>query len=193
MSHRAVFFTILGVVVVFLLFVGVLLLSGGSKTVVDVPSPSGTSVPVSPLTPTVPSGSASSGTSAPAVRQPIDVTAFARSFVERFGSFSNQSNFENIRELQSLMTPVMQVWAERSIAEAEKKVVPGAPYYGMTTRAVTAQMVALDEGKGDARVLVKTQRREVKDRETPRIFSQDILLTLRKVEGEWKVEAAEWK
>lgn len=196
MSIRAKFFIILGVVIAFILFVIVLLSrSGGEKVPVEVPSVRSQGIPETGATPP----SAPSPESPPAVtprvetRGTTDALALARSFAERFGSFSNQSNFENIRELTSLMTPLMRLTSDRLVADARAKTTPNAPYYGITTRALASRVTAMDDGTGVADIVVSTQRREVKDRATPRVFYQDLALTLKRVEGEWRVERAEWK
>ena len=44
------------------------------------------------------------------------VHSFARSFAERFGSFSNAADFKNITELKPFMTNRMVAWADRTVA-----------------------------------------------------------------------------
>lgn len=196
MTLRAKFFIIFGVVILFIVFIILMLVRGsGNETTEEAPL---TTTPVTPLSGErfaereVPAPSLPSPTPSAPVRAP-DAQALARSFTERFGSFSNQSNFENIRELSPLMTPLMQAWADRFIADAKAKEVHGAPYYGITTRAVQTNVKMLDERLGDAEIMVKTSRREVKGDAAPLVRYQDLVLTMKKIEGEWKVERASWK
>lgn len=193
MSLRAKLFIIIGVVVAFIAFVVVMLVGNYVPKEPVVETPLG-----SIALPQTANGSGAPTLSIPAqvVQVPApapEVTALVRAFAERFGSFSNQSDFENVRELSPFMSPVMQLWADRFIAESRAKLVKGAPYYGVTTRVVQMQVRALDEKAGSGEVLVKTQRREVKGNEAPRSFSQDLLVRVTKVDGEWKVEGVEWK
>src|SRR3989344_1894573 len=39
------------------------------------------------------------------------IKSVARTFAERFGSYSNQANFSNLQDLRSLMTAKMSRWA----------------------------------------------------------------------------------
>lgn len=186
MTLRTKFFIILGIFIAFIIFVAVMLMRGKNdatpKTIatpsVTASLPRDTNVIAVPTSPTEETKIA-------------DAESFARSFVERLGSFSNQSNYENIRELRSLMTPTMQAWADRTIADARAKATKDAPYYGITTRALQAS--AKENGGGIATVVVKTTRREVKGKDAPRVFYQDMALVLKKVDGEWKAESATWK
>ncbi|MDO8582225.1 MAG: hypothetical protein Q7S16_05135 [bacterium] len=194
MSLRAKFFIIVGVVIMFVVFVIVMLSRGNTENIIAVePSitntistPKGntqgslkTQPPITPVvsgTPTAPSS---------------DILDVSRSFAERFGSFSNQSNFENVQGLKPFMTPTMRTWADAFVRDATAKADSNAPYYGITTR--TLEAVAGSVQEGSATVLVKTQRREVKGTASPRVFYQDLSLTLKKIGGEWRVEKATWK
>ncbi|MBI4281758.1 hypothetical protein HY625_02950 [Candidatus Uhrbacteria bacterium] len=193
MSLRTKLFIIIGVVVAFIAFVVVMLMGNA------VPKEPVVETPLNSIAlPQTPSGTSAQPSSVPAPLPQVpapapEVTTLVRAFAERFGSFSNQSDFENVRELSSFMSPVMQLWADRFIAESRAKLVKGAPYYGVTTRVVQMQVRAMDERAGTGEVLVKTQRREVKGNETPRSFSQDLLVRVKKIDGEWKVEGVEWK
>ncbi len=193
MSLRTKLFIIIGVVVAFIAFVVVMLMGNyvPKEPVVETPL-------ASIALPQTPSGTPAQPSSVPAPLPQVpapapEVTTLVRAFAERFGSFSNQSDFENVRELSPFMSPVMQLWADRFIAESRAKLVKGAPYYGVTTRVLQMQVRALDEKAGSGEVLAKTQRREVKGNETPRSFSQDLLVSVKKIDGEWKVERVEWK
>lgn len=196
MSLRTKFFIIVGVVIAFIIFVVVMLVRGEDNAVVVTP-PNVTgavkasdkkaqpSLKTQPITPSVSNPPAGGPPPAP------DFLDISRSFAERFGSFSNQSNFENVEGLKPFMTPAMRTWADNFIRDAAAKMDPSAPYYGITTR--TLEVVGKNVQESNATVVAKTQRREVKGNASPRVFYQDLSLTLKKVEGEWKVEKVEWK
>lgn len=194
MSLRNKFFIIVGVVVAFIIFV-VVILSRGNREEIVVQQPSITNTVSAPSPESPPAQK--SQPSAPVVSRsrvtppPPDLLDLSRSFAERFGSFSNQSNFENVRELKPFMTATMRTWADQFIRDALAKADPAAPYYGITTRTLETKAESI-EGDG-AIVLAKTQRREVKGVAAPRVFFQDLSLRLKKVDGEWRVDAATWR
>lgn len=193
MSLRAKFFIIVGVVIAFIIFVIVTLSRGDTEDIV-VTGPSITDVVEAPkgkVQPSITNPPAGGVVTGKATPPPPDLLDISRSFAERFGSFSNQSDFENVEGLKPFMTPAMRTWADAFIRDAAAKADPSAPYYGITTRTLEAVAENV-QGEG-AIVLVKTQRREVKGATAPRVFYQNLSLILKKVEGEWRVEKAEWK
>ena len=66
-----------------------------------------------------------------------DLARMASAFAERFGSFSNQSDYGNIRDLQIFMTDNMKVWAENYINDARAKKTQTTIYYGIVTKAIS--------------------------------------------------------
>ncbi|MFA4833937.1 MAG: hypothetical protein WC619_03770 [Patescibacteria group bacterium] len=118
----------------------------------------------------------------------------AASFAERFGSYSNHSNYSNISDLKIFMTGTMQAWADRFMEEIKAKQGSGDIYYGVTTKAVSAEVKVFDEGAGQAEILVKTQKREANETmDNASVAYQDILITFSKESGSWKVDKAEWQ
>ncbi len=162
--------------------------------------------PVSPNPPslaspsTSPSGG-SSGTITPpnstattglggAVSPVSTAQSIARSFVERWGSFSSETDFANVEDLSQYMTASMQKWARDYANQQRKKTIPGQ-FYGITTRAMTVQ--TLSEKPDVVRFRFGAQRSEVKGTAEANIFYQDMEVELKK-EGEiWKVDGAWWK
>lgn len=115
------------------------------------------------------------------------------SFAERFGSFSNQSDFENIVSLKSYMTSDMQEWADDYVEDGRASSADTTVYYGVTTKSVAAEKVSLDSGGGTAEYTISTQRHEVDDKNsTDRTFEQDLRLNFEKVDDAWKVDEAKW-
>ncbi len=127
--------------------------------------------------------------------EPADLRASLRSlaaaFAERYGSYSNQGDFENLEELQALMTDSLTARTDAFIADARAENSGMAAYAGVTTRAINAQIKEYDEAQGTATVTVKTQREEITAQES-RVYYQDLVLDF-VLDGEiWKVSAAEW-
>jgi hypothetical protein len=123
-----------------------------------------------------------------------DLKRMAASFAERYGSFSNQSNFGNIRDLKIFMSSNMQSWADDYIKTEIDKKTDSSIYYGATTRAVSQEVLNYDDGDGSAEILVHTQREEATGT-TSNIsrFQQDIKLMFIKERKAWKVNGAYWQ
>jgi hypothetical protein len=98
----------------------------------------------------------------PHVTNADDLGKLSMSFAERFGSFSNQSNYGNFTDLEIMMTPSMRTWA-REYVETLRSQATDSSYYGITTKALTYEVKKFDENQGRAQVLVSTQRRESRE------------------------------
>ncbi len=126
----------------------------------------------------------------------IDETALMRmaaAFAERFGSFSNQSNYGNISDLKIFMSAKMRGWADDFVEQQKEKQGDTGVYSGVTTKALFQEVKEFDEPAGRAEILVKTQRRETAGDTEAAAFYQDIVIKFVKEKGEWKVDSAEWQ
>lgn len=142
---------------------------------------------------------------APIIRtQPIDQTPrefgqkdleqMASSFAERFGSFSNHSSFSNIVDLKVFMTENMKSWADEFILEKQKTQDFNAPYFGISTIAISEEALEYDEENGKAKISVITQRREsIGDVGNSTAYEQSIVVSFEKRGGAWKVNSADWQ
>jgi hypothetical protein len=123
-----------------------------------------------------------------------DLTRMAESFAERFGSFSNQSNFANILDLKLFMSEKMKKWADNYITthrgENDSEI-----YYGITTKAIGHKVIDWNDDAGTGQVLVNTRRREATSStlNSANAFSQDVLINFVKERGAWKVDSAFWQ
>lgn len=122
-----------------------------------------------------------------------DLKKLASSFAERFGSYSNHSQYDNLKDLKLFMSEDMNSWAENYIDEQLQKDYSGE-YYGISTKAVSSKIDNFDKSEGEAKVTVQTQRIESeggKDKE--KVIYQDIVIDFIKEGGKWKVDEAKWK
>ncbi len=120
----------------------------------------------------------------------------AASFSERFGSYSNQSNFKNIIDLKIFMSQRMQQWGDNYVSEHRRtSTADNEIYYGITTKAVSQEIKKYDDDMGLATVLVKTRRREatISTNNTSDTFNQDVIIDFVKERGAWKVNSATWQ
>jgi len=122
-----------------------------------------------------------------------DLKTLAMAFTERFGSYSNQSDFGQLRDLKVFMSVKMQAWVDNYITVEISKHADKSIYYGITTKAVTAEVKKFDADKGEGEVSISTQRREATGT-TNNIsnFQQNIVLTYVKENGAWKADGALW-
>ena len=124
-----------------------------------------------------------------------DLIRMSSSFSERFGSYSNQSDYSNLSHLMIFMSEKMKKWAEDFIEKSRIEKGPTDIYYGITTRAVKAEMVKYDEDSGLAEVLVNTRRKEanISSDNQSNSFSQNVSINFIKENGVWKVDSARWQ
>lgn len=119
----------------------------------------------------------------------------ATSFAERFGSYSNQSNYNNINDLKMFMSQKMSNWADSYIKDQKLKAEANDIYYGITTKAVSQEIKSFDDDIGRAVISIKTRRREAlgTTNNVSKTYNQDILVTFVKEKEAWKVDSAYWQ
>jgi hypothetical protein len=124
-----------------------------------------------------------------------DLKRMAASFTERFGSYSNQSNFSNIIDLKIFMSQDMRKWADQYVSQQRQKKLANNIYYGITTKAIAQEVITLDDDSGQAVILVKTRRREAisSTANVSNVFDQNIIINLTLEGGAWKVSSANWQ
>lgn len=123
-----------------------------------------------------------------------DLKRLASAFAERFGSYSNQSDYGNISDLKIFMTQKMKSWADNYISQSREKKIDTSIYYGITTKSITSEVNKFDSDVGLAEILVKTQRREATGTTNNfTVFYQDIIINFIKETGAWKVNSAFWQ
>lgn len=120
--------------------------------------------------------------------QRTSISRAATSFTERYGSYSSDSNYENIEALTSVMTQNMQ-------KQSEKLVNTGlgtGEQYSISTQAVSVEFIDFVEGSTGATLEVYTRRTEQKGVNDPVVFSQTARLQLNKVDNQWKIDSFKW-
>jgi hypothetical protein len=118
--------------------------------------------------------------------------ALAQVFAEKFGSFSNHANFQNLRDLEPLMTEDMKAWSARYMAENPNK--PNDQFYGVTTRALKAELVSINPEETEAQVVVTTQQAESRGTSgSPGISYAKLSISFKKIGTQWLVNSAVWQ
>lgn len=202
MSRRTKIIIAVIVILLLLLAAAALLLLGGTPQAVPDAAAPATNQPSGGLINSTTSGGITNvNTAAPApapapVPPPDESTGvrqLARSFAERYGSFSNQGNFENLTDLRVLMSAAMGARTDEYVA-AESAKPPAQTYFGITTRAINVQMDAFDGDAGTATATVQTQRQEFRTATgKPDVYYQDAAIGLVRENGVWKVDSVTWQ
>ncbi len=190
--------TILVIIFILLLAfsIGFFLLDGKGSAAIRraIPSTSGgTSAETAPVAlPREPLGAASVQGQGTVEEKNADLHAFARSFVERFGSYSNQSNFENMEDLYAFMTERMKVATAAFVKTQRQMSQGGSAYRGTTTHVLSVS--ERSQNSNSATLLLTTQRQESSTGSAGgRLFYQSIELKLVKEGAQWKGDEAIWK
>jgi hypothetical protein len=119
--------------------------------------------------------------------------AIAFAFAERFGSYSNEGNYNNIESVNNLMTVRMKAWVDNYRLQ-QSKLPQDSTYYGVTTKALSININTFDETSGRSEIIVSTQRQESRgDTQNPKVYYQDLKLDLVKTGEGWKIDVAQWR
>lgn len=119
-----------------------------------------------------------------------DVVSLSKSFVTRYGSYSNEANFANLEDVLPLATVSFAADLQEII---DTGVIPEG-YYGISTSIVTVTVDEKDETTGTAQVTVMTQREEaIGSTQNVMVKYQEIVLTFVKEGDAWKVDSATWQ
>ncbi len=113
--------------------------------------------------------------------------SLARIFVERIGSYSSQSNYQNIDDLMDLMTARVQDWAQGLKTEQNTD-----EYTGVTTRGLSLKTISFNE-KRNAVIEVSAQRQYSADDKEDSIEYQKAQVHLVYTAGEWLVDGIFWQ
>ncbi|MBI5230241.1 MAG: hypothetical protein HY981_03025 [Candidatus Magasanikbacteria bacterium] len=122
------------------------------------------------------------------MKQQTSVAVVVREFVERFGSFSSDSNMVNFDEVKPLATASFVSWMEGYKKQALAGLASGV--IGITTRFVSLKTVATD---GTHQSLEVATQREENTGGAKRVYYQRMLVKLVLEDSAWKVDSAYWQ
>jgi len=123
-----------------------------------------------------------------------ELKKISASFVERYGSYSNQSGYKNIKELNVFMSKSMQSWASNYIEQTLSSNSDTSVYYGITTKAVVVETVEFSDELSSASFIVYAQRVETfGSNGSQRSFQQKATVDMIKEDDAWKVNRVVWE
>lgn len=135
-------------------------------------------------------------TEAPVTVDPIiklknDLIIQARAFIERYGSWSNQSNFENFEDLSPYMTDKLKAETQKLINQYRVSGIEHPEYYGLTTNVISLNLedFAADER---AEFSASVQQQETTNGTTKILYKTVKLVFLKEGIG-WKADQIEIK
>lgn len=122
-----------------------------------------------------------------------DFKQVARSFAERFASFSSHSDYSNIEDLESLMSNKMKIWASKYVADLKAKQKDSSAYYGTVGKVLVEPKIINPEQSSKIEVLVTVQRQEITSESAENIYDQDIKISFINENSKWVVDEAYWQ
>jgi len=128
-------------------------------------------------------------TEEPEVQGSTAAQQMAELFAERFGSYSNQGDYQNLRDLLPVMTARYRSSTEAFLATAES--APGQPYEGVTSVKISTDVRSVDE---DSAVIAVTLQQSRSVGVAPATTGYRTLrMELEIVGTDWRVDEASWE
>lgn len=121
-----------------------------------------------------------------------DVAKIGEVFAARLGTYSNQSNYSNYEDINIFMTATMRDWARDYVEKTRRDNPYDGNYFGIITTPIYTKVTAFDDAKGEAEIIISTQRRETVASEGENVYNQDLRLNFLKVNNQWLVDGAYW-
>lgn len=116
-----------------------------------------------------------------AQQEDIVVKNLAKVFVERYHTYSSENNYENIRDVQALVTP--SFWSKISVPLNSPPPAPNS-FVSLTTKVVS--IISVDVDKSTASVEIKVKKVSVADNKTSTGYGEYTVM-LAKVGSSWLV------
>lgn len=129
----------------------------------------------------------------PLIADPVAVqgSAAARQmaelFAERYGSYSNQGNYQNLRDLLPVMTAAFRARTEATLAAAAPA---SGTFEGVTSVKVSTDVRSADEDS--AVVAVTLQQEKTSGGAAPTVGYRTLRMELVREGESWRVDAAAW-
>jgi len=117
----------------------------------------------------------------------------AVAFTERYGSYSNQSNFENLEDLTVFMTRSFKSNTENFVDSRRRQQRDSSIYYGMTTKVLNSKVEIFSVDTNFVKFNISTQKQEmIGSSANANTFYQNAEIELKQEAGVWKVDKITW-
>ncbi len=136
----------------------------------------------------------------------VSATTIARTFIERFGSYSTETDFANVDDIRVLATPsflansassagscgCFQAEMDQQVAVLRQGMDPDGGYTGVSTTIISIKTQT--EAETSTTFLITTQREEsVGNPGNTTVRYQDVEISLVKSGDDWLVDDVTWK
>lgn len=196
MSLRARIFIIVSVLVLLTLGISIILVVGKKDKIAGpdaspaaplegVVKNSGQSTGQAPVGDQAPAGLPAK-TASPLEAQKNGVAQLAKIFVERYGTYSTDNDFQNIKDVEMIVTK--SLWSKIRAPMTSKTI--NQDFVGVTTKVVSMNLTNWSEIK--AIVELKTTRTEEKNGTVTARY-QDVVVEMVKENGLWLADKLVWK
>ncbi len=129
---------------------------------------------------------------APEEKQKRELENFVSYFVERFGSYSNQTNMDNIKELKSFATDSFSKYIDKYVDEIWNKHPYSLGYFGVVTKVVVVDIDNYSQNKTEFTVKIDARREEKTD-SGENTYNQKVVVEVLKTQNGYKINKLEWK
>lgn len=116
------------------------------------------------------------------------LTIQARAFIERHGSYSSDSGYENLTELLDFMSEKLAV---ESSVKIEQGIDQEQGFFGFVTKVGSVELLAFDQDSR-AEFRAQVQEQEMRPGQTD-IRNKTVDLVFVKEQGAWKVDSISFK
>lgn len=113
----------------------------------------------------------------------LDLKNMAIFFTQKYGSFSNQANYDNLKDIDDIITEDMRAWLDE---QRGNDAVETGDYYGVDSRAISADALNFNNADGRATILVNLLRQDTNGESG----EKQLRLEFKKVDGIWKIDGA---
>ncbi len=119
---------------------------------------------------------------------------FVRNFVERFGTYSNMTDFSSVLSLKSDMVKESQGFVDDYVKDIKRKYPYRSGYYGVTTLAPSVNPINFTLLADRVEVEVSTRRQVTSDSDSDSsVYTQKVEVVAVKQGDEWKIKSIYWK
>ena len=126
----------------------------------------------------------------PAAAGRTAASQMAELYAERYGSYSNQGDYQNLRDLLPVMTAKLRAETEVFLAKALSQ--PAQAFEGVTSVKISTDVRAFSETAGTAVIAVTLQQEKVSGTSAT-VGYRTLRMELKKDGQEWRVDAARWE
>lgn len=121
---------------------------------------------------------------------PLSLNRLVNLFAERLGSYTSDSEFQNLQELKVYMTDSMQTWADSYVVAGSLNT--NSAYTSVISKVISTKI--LSQSGSSAKVELIIQKTEETVGETTKnSYNQNIVLELIKQGDDWLVDRATWE